>query len=44
MAAAILNWPQCTFASKFQLDAAKKEAICDREIDGGLETIKVKKI
>lgn len=42
MTAAYLNWPQCTFASKFDVDASKKEATCVREIDGGLETIKVK--
>jgi len=42
MAAALLNWPQCTFASKFEVSADKKEATCEREIDGGLETIKVK--
>lgn len=42
MAAALLNWPQCTFASKFEVDAGAKEATCEREIDGGLETVKVK--
>jgi electron transfer flavoprotein beta subunit len=42
MTAALLNWSQCTFASKFEVDAAKKEATCEREIDGGLEHIKVK--
>lgn len=41
MTAAFLNWPQCTFASKFEVDAAAKTAVCEREIDGGLETIKV---
>ena len=40
MTAALLNWPQATFASKFELQG--KDAKCEREIDGGLETIKVK--
>ena len=42
MAAGILNWPQATFASKLELNAANKEATCEREIDGGLETVKFK--
>jgi electron transfer flavoprotein beta subunit len=42
MTAGLLNWPQCTFASKFELQADGKEAKCEREIDGGLETVKVK--
>lgn len=42
MTAAVLNWPQATFASKLQLKADDKEATCEREIDGGLETIKIK--
>lgn len=42
MTAALLNWPQCTFASKFEIDASKKEAVVEREIDGGLESVKVK--
>lgn len=40
MTAALLNWPQATFASKF--DVKDKQAVCEREIDGGSETIKVK--
>jgi electron transfer flavoprotein beta subunit len=40
MLAALLNWPQATFASKLQLEADK--AIVTREVDGGLETIEVK--
>jgi electron transfer flavoprotein beta subunit len=40
MTAAILQWPQATFASKFEVK--DKEANCEREIDGGLEQIKVK--
>ena len=40
MLAALLNWPQATFASKLQLEADK--AVVTREVDGGLETIEVK--
>jgi electron transfer flavoprotein beta subunit len=40
MLAALLNWPQATFASKLALDADK--ASVTREVDGGLETIEVK--
>jgi electron transfer flavoprotein beta subunit len=39
MLAALLNWPQATFASKLQLEADK--AVVTREVDGGLETIEV---
>lgn len=39
MLAALLGWPQATFASK--LDIEKNKASVVREIDGGLETIKV---
>ena len=42
MTAGILNWPQATFASKLDLKAGAKEGTCEREIDGGLETIKFK--
>jgi electron transfer flavoprotein beta subunit len=42
MTAAILNWPQCAFGSKFDLKPSETVATCEREIDGGLETIKVK--
>lgn len=42
MTAALLNWPQCAFASKFELKPSETEATCEREVDGGLETIKVK--
>lgn len=41
MTAALLNWPQATFASKFELAKDAKSATCEREIDGGMETIKV---
>ena len=40
MLAALLNWPQATFASKVKL--AGDEAEVTREIDGGLETIAIK--
>ncbi|MGJ3260290.1 MAG: electron transfer flavoprotein subunit beta/FixA family protein [Rhodospirillales bacterium] len=40
MLAALLDWPQATFASK--LDLGDGSANVTREIDGGLETIKVK--
>lgn len=40
MTAAILNWPQATFASK--VEKTDGELTVKREIDGGLETIKVK--
>jgi electron transfer flavoprotein beta subunit len=37
MLAALLNWPQATFASKVVIDGGK--ATVTREIDGGLETL-----
>lgn len=40
MLAALLDWPQATFASKVEIGSG--EATVTREIDGGLETIKVK--
>ena len=40
MLAALLDWPQATFASKLQLEA--ESAKITREVDGGLETIEVK--
>ena len=40
MLAALLNWPQATFASKVKIVGAEAEVT--REIDGGLETIAVK--
>jgi len=39
MLAALLNWPQATFASKVVLESDK--AVVTREVDGGLETINV---
>src|SRR5690348_7723110 len=40
MLAALLDWPQATFASKVEI--AGETARVTREIDGGLETIEVK--
>jgi electron transfer flavoprotein beta subunit len=40
MLAALLGWPQATFASK--LEVGSGEATVTREIDGGLQTIKVR--
>ncbi|KAJ3486973.1 hypothetical protein NLI96_g3868 [Meripilus lineatus] len=40
MLSGLLNWSQATFASKLEVDAAKKEANVTREIDGGLEELK----
>ncbi|GAB3402848.1 electron transfer flavoprotein subunit beta/FixA family protein [Massilia agilis] len=37
MLAALLGWPQATFASKLEIDGGK--AIVTREVDGGLETV-----
>ena len=40
MLAALLNWPQATFASKLRISGEKAEVT--REVDGGLETISIK--
>ena len=40
MLAALLNWPQATFASKVSVNAGIAEVM--REIDGGMETIEIK--
>jgi electron transfer flavoprotein beta subunit len=40
MLAALLNWPQATFASKLKLEGEKAQVT--REVDGGLETIAIK--
>jgi electron transfer flavoprotein beta subunit len=40
MLAALLGWPQATFASKIKLTAEKAEVT--REVDGGLETLSIK--
>ncbi|WP_374444683.1 electron transfer flavoprotein subunit beta/FixA family protein [Stella sp.] len=39
MLAALLGWPQATFASKVKVDGDKAEVT--REVDGGLETIRI---
>ena len=39
MLAALLGWPQATFASRIKVDGDKAEVT--REVDGGLETIRV---
>jgi len=40
MLAALLDWPQATFASKVEIDGAAMKVT--REIDGGLETVELK--
>lgn len=40
MLAALMDWPQATFASELKIGSG--EASVTREVDGGLETIKVK--
>jgi electron transfer flavoprotein beta subunit len=40
MLAALLGWPQGTFASK--VEAANDNVTVTREVDGGLETVKLK--
>jgi electron transfer flavoprotein beta subunit len=39
MLAALLGWPQATFASKVEIDGGK--ARVTREVDGGLQTLEV---
>lgn len=39
MLAALLKWPQATFASKVEYDKAKGSVVVTREVDGGLETL-----
>ena len=39
MIAALLGWPQATFASK--IDISNEKAIVSREVDGGIENIEV---
>eukprot|EP00955_Chlamydomonas_euryale_P057227 356698-Chlamydomonas_euryale.AAC.7 len=41
MLAALLGWPQATFASKLEVVAASGRAIVTREVDGGLQTLVV---
>ena len=42
MLAALLGWPQGTFASKLALDADAVTVTVTREVDGGLQTVKLK--
>lgn len=42
MLAGLMNWPQATFASKIEFSSDKMQAIVTREVDGGLETLKVR--
>jgi len=39
MLAALLGWPQATFASKLEVDGANVQVT--REVDGGLQTVKL---
>ena len=39
MLAALLGWPQATFASKVELSDDRKSVTVTREVDGGLETV-----
>jgi electron transfer flavoprotein beta subunit len=39
MLAALLGWPQATFASKLEIDGSKAKVT--REIDGGLQTLEI---
>lgn len=40
MLAGLLNWPQATYASKLTVTGEEAEVV--REIDGGLETLKIR--
>jgi electron transfer flavoprotein beta subunit len=40
MLAALLNWPQATFASKIEIEPGNKAKVT-REVDGGLQTLDV---
>ena len=40
MLAALLAWPQATFASKIKIE--KEKAVVTREVDGGLETVSIR--
>eukprot|EP00798_Chlamydomonas_sp_ICE-L_P013174 gene13174-30660_t len=42
MLAGLLSWPQATFASKVEIDAAAKQAVVTREVDGGALTLSLK--
>ncbi|WP_144108668.1 electron transfer flavoprotein subunit beta/FixA family protein [Paraburkholderia sp. BCC1886] len=40
--AALLDWPQATFASSIDIDAAAGRATVTREVDGGLEVVSLR--
>ena len=40
MLAALLDWPQATYANK--IEASGDSAVVSREIDGGLQNVKIK--
>lgn len=42
MLAALLNWPQATFASQVVIEREKNIATVMREVDGGLEKLRLK--
>lgn len=43
MLAALLSWPQATFASKVELEAGDtRRAVVTREVDGGLQTLRLR--
>ena len=42
MLAALLGWPQATFASRIELGEGNRSASVTREIDGGLETLSIR--
>jgi electron transfer flavoprotein beta subunit len=42
MLAALLNWPQATFASQLDFDKDAGRANVTREVDGGLESVRVR--
>ena len=42
MLSALLGWSQATFASEIDIDIDGDSAVVTREVDGGLQTIKVK--
>jgi electron transfer flavoprotein beta subunit len=42
MLAGLLDWPQATYANKVTIAADKASAEVSREVDGGLQNIKIK--
>jgi electron transfer flavoprotein beta subunit len=42
MLSGLMGWSQATFASKIEVDSAKKEVVVTREIDGGGEQVRCK--